>query len=68
VHLGQVVAQRHLGLARSASSSVSARDVRVAVAVAADPVAHAQEEGDLVAGSARSIAVQARDLRRKVAW
>ncbi len=43
VDLAQVVAQRDLGLARQRQTQRVGVDMRVAVAVAADPVAHAEE-------------------------
>mmetsp|Transcript_1093 Transcript_1093/g.2954 ORF Transcript_1093/g.2954 Transcript_1093/m.2954 type:complete len:428 (+) Transcript_1093:4161-5444(+) len=49
VQLGQVVAQRHLALALHRAAQRGGADVGVAVAVAADPVAHAQEAGQWLA-------------------
>ena len=43
VHLRQVVAQRHLGLAAQGQRQGVGADVGVAVAVAADPLPHAQK-------------------------
>jgi hypothetical protein len=69
VHLGEVEAQRHLGLAGQGVAQRRRADVGVAVAVAADPVAHAQEGRDAVAGQgALDVAVQARDLAQEGHW
>ncbi len=66
VHLGEVEAQRRLGLARQRGAQGGGIDVRVAVAVAADPVAHAQERRHLVAGQRTlDVAVQLGDLRQE---
>ncbi|MNV97932.1 hypothetical protein D3C71_1931190 [compost metagenome] len=43
MHLGQVVAQGHLGLTAQGVLQGLRGDVGVAVAVAADPLAHAQK-------------------------
>jgi hypothetical protein len=45
MHLGQVVPQRHIGLAAQRVGQGVGRHVGVAVAVAPDPLAHAQETG-----------------------
>ena len=50
VHFLQVKAQRHLALPRQRAPHGGRADVGVAVAVAADPVAHAQEGRDGMAG------------------
>ena len=43
MHFGQIVAQRHVGLAAQRVIQRGGADVRVAVAVAANPLAHAQK-------------------------
>ena len=66
VHLGQVEAQCGLGLARQRHAQRLGADVGVAVTVAADPVAHAQEGRHLVAGQGLlDLAVQLGDLPQK---
>jgi hypothetical protein len=66
VHLGQVEAQRHLGLAGQRLPQRVGADVGVAVAVAADPVAHAQEAGHGMAMQRLlDLAVQLRDLAQE---
>jgi hypothetical protein len=63
VDLRQVVAQRRLALARERRAQGAGVDERVAVAIAADPVAHAKEARDLVAGKRLlDLAVEDRDL------
>ena len=54
VHFGEVVAQRRLALARERGGERRRVDEGVAVAVAADPVAHAEEARDRAPGSASS--------------
>ena len=70
VHLGEVVAQRQLGLAAQRVLEGLGRDVGVAVAVAADPLAHAQEgrdRGRLAALRQRllEVGIDARDLAQE---
>ena len=66
VHLGQVVAQRGLALLAQRELQRVGGDVGVAVAVAADPVAHAKERRDLEAGQRLlDLAVHARDLAQE---
>jgi len=43
MHLGQVVAQRHFGLAAQCIVQRLGADIGVAVAVTANPLAHAQK-------------------------
>jgi hypothetical protein len=69
VDLGQVVAQHHVGLAAQRQAQRVGGHVRVAVAVAADPLAHAQK------GRHRPAVQRLFDLRyrrgisgRKVLW
>ena len=63
----EVEAQRRLALARQRHAQRGGADVRVAVAVAADPVAHAEEACAIAwPGSALlELAVQARDLAQE---
>ena len=49
VHLREVVAQDHVGLAVQGEFQRGRGDVGVAIAVAADPLAHAQEGFDALA-------------------
>ena len=66
VHLGQVVAQRHLGLARHGAAHGARAHVGVAVPVTPDPVPHAQEGGDLVPfQGVLHLAVQTRNLAQE---
>ena len=64
--LGEIKAQRHFTLAAQGLAQRGGRDVGVAVAVAADPVAHAQEGRHGVAGQgAFHFTVQPRDFAQK---
>ena len=66
VQLGQIKAQRHLGLPRQRAAQRVRADVGVAVAVAADPVAHAKERRHLVPGQlAFDLGIQPRHLAQK---
>ena len=66
VHLGQVEAQHRLALARQRHAQGRGADVRVAVAVAADPVAHAEERRDLEAGQVPfDLRIELRDLAQE---
>ena len=66
VHFGQVVAQHQLALPGQRLAQRRGGDVGVAVAVAADPVAHAQKGGHRLAGQRLlDLAVQARDLAQE---
>ncbi|MPM74813.1 hypothetical protein SDC9_121802 [bioreactor metagenome] len=66
MHLGQIVAQGHVGLALQCQRERGGADVGVAVAVAANPLAHAQKAGDvLVAQLALKLFVDARNLAQK---
>ena len=66
VHLGQVVAQRRLALARQRQLQRLGGHEGVAVAVAADPVAHAEEVGDVAARQrVLDLAVHLRDLAQE---
>ncbi|KWT90182.1 hypothetical protein APY03_3276 [Variovorax sp. WDL1] len=66
VHLGQVVAQRQLGLAAHGVLEALGRHVGIAVAVAADPLAHAQERRDVAAAQGLfELGVDARDLAQE---
>ena len=66
VHLGEVVAQRHLGLARQGPAHGARTHVGIAVSVAPDPVPHAQERGDVVPfEGVLHLCVQARDLAQE---
>ena len=66
VQLGQIEAQRHLGLAGQRAAHRVGADVGVAVAVAADPVAHAKERRHLVpAEFAFDLGIQPRQLAQK---
>ena len=70
VHLGEVVAQRQFALAAQCVFERLGGDVGVAVAVAADPLAHAQEGGDrgCVAALGQGlfeVGVHARDLAQE---
>ena len=66
VHLGEVVGQRQVGLGGERLAQRAGVDVGVAVAVAAHPVAHAQEGRHVGARQALfQPLVQARDLRQE---
>ena len=66
VGLGQIKAQRHLALARQGHAQGVAIDIRVAVAVAANPLAHAQKGRNGVAGQmVFQLAVQLGNLAQK---
>ena len=66
VDLRQVVAQHGLALAHERGLQRRRADERVAVAIAADPVAHAEEAGDVVARQRLlDLAVEDRDLRQE---
>ena len=66
VHLRQVKAQHGLALAPQCHLQRGGRHVGVAVAVAADPVAHAEEVRDRVAGQGLfDLAIHARDLAQE---
>jgi len=68
VHLGQVEPQHRFGLAREGMAQRAGVDVGVAVAVAADPMAHAQERGHAVARQRTlEFAIQARYLAQESA-
>jgi len=64
--LRQVVTQGGFRLAGERGAQRRGIDERVAVAVAADPLAHAEEAGDLAAGQRRlELFVEDRDLRQE---
>ena len=66
MHLGQVEAQCHLALPRQGHAQRVGRDIGVAVAVAADPLAHAQEAGHRKAGQVLlDLGVQLGDLAQE---
>ncbi len=66
VQLGQVKAQRGFALARERHAQRVGADVRIAVAVAADPVAGAEEARDVVPGQrALDLEVQPRHLAQE---
>ena len=66
MQLGQIKAQRDLGLPGQRQTQRLGADIRVAVAVAADPAAHAQERRHRLAGQQRlDLAVELGDLAQK---
>ena len=66
MHLGQVVAQRHLSLAAQRVHQGLGIDIGVAVTVAANPLAHAQKTVHrLLSEFTLQVSVQARDLAQK---
>jgi len=66
VHLQQVVAQGHLGLSAQGQAQGLGRHEGVAIAVATNPVAHAQEGGDVQSGQrGLQLRIQLGDLRQE---
>jgi hypothetical protein len=66
MHFGQVVAQRQFGLAAQRVVEGFGRDVGIAVAVAPDPLAHAQEGRDgALAQRCFEVGIDARDLAQE---